>query len=623
VAGVSCALEALGQSAVFAGLSPETLEAVADAMETLPLAGGQRLFAQGDAGDAAYVVLSGRVRVERGTGAATQVVREVGRGELIGEFTMLTGAPRTASVRAIRHCELGRIPRERFEALVARHPGLALGIGRNLARLLAEAPAAPRAQSAMTVVVLRPLAPAGRDLAATAASLERALRTIGRCAVLTSASAVEALGGEAMRDLGAPGHALGVARWLQRVEAEHDFVLCVADGAHPGWDDACVSHADLLLDVLPADSDAMPDRARPGPDVDRARDLVIVHEGERRRPTLAAAYMEARRYEHRHHVRAGRASDFDALARRLTGRRIGVALSGGGARGLAHIGFLRAAAELGIPIDEIGGTSMGALVAAQWASGMSIQEMTEAHRAGWRRHRPHKAYTLPLIGLVRAQAMDDMLREMFGSLDYADCWIDAFACSCNLTAACMTVHRSGGVVEACMASMAIPGLGPAITMPDRSLHVDGGLVSNLPARQVRAGIVIASDVSGSVSRDSGYPSTPSAWDVLRDRWRPAETRPYYPSIYHTVVLATLVGGVREASQVAGTVDLYFRPPLENVGLLEFAKIDETVAQGYRAALEVLGRWWEATREGAPTGAGEAPSVRRRSSRSLAALQDGT
>lgn len=588
---MSFALDALRQSSVFTGLSLETLDAVAEAMEPQLLAGGEKLFSQGDPGDAAYVVLSGRVRIERESGGASHMVREAGRGELIGEFTMLTGAPRTATVRAVRQCELGRIPRDRFEALVRRHPSLALGMGRNLARLLGEAPPPARTRPAATVIVLRPVVP-GDSLVRTGESLAIALREFGRCALLTGDVAATALGGEATRGMDEAGQGIATARWLQRVESEHDYVVCVTDGKHPVWDVASVQQSDLLLDVLAADGTVPPERAAPGPVVACARDLVVLHAGAYRRPTLAAAYLESRPYGHRHHLRATEPGDFARLARHLTGRRIGFALGGGGARGLAHIGFLRAAQELGIPIDEIGGTSIGALVAAQWASGMSIAEMTEAHRAGWLRHKPHKAYTLPLIGLVRADAMEKMLRPMFGDLDYADCWIDTFACSCNLTSPGMTVHRRGRVIDACMASMAIPGLGPAVTMPDRTLHVDGSLVSNLPAKQLRAGVVVASDVSAAVPRSSGYPSTPTTWQIVRDRWLPLATRPYYPSLYHTIVLSTLVSSIREASRVAQSADLYFRAPTEQIGLFEFGRLDEAAEVGYRAGMEALRPWWE-------------------------------
>jgi predicted acylesterase/phospholipase RssA len=587
---MSFALDALRQSSVFAGLSLETLDAVAESMELCLLAGGEQLFAQGDPGDAAYVVLSGRVRIEREHAGATHLVREAGRGELIGEFTMLTGAPRTASVRAVRQSELGRIPRDRFEALVKRHPSLALGMGRNLARLLGEAPPPPRTRPSATVIVLRPLVP-GASLVQAGESLARALGTFGRCALLTGDVAEAALGGESMRGMDDAARGIATARWLQRIESEHDYVVCVTDGKHPVWDVASVQ-SDLLLDVLAAEATVPPDRAAPGPVVACARDLVVLHAGAYRRPTLAAAYLASRPYGHRHHLRQAEAGDFDRLARHLTGRRIGFALGGGGARGLAHVGFLRAASELGIPIDEIGGTSIGALVSAQWASGMSIEEMTEAHREGWRRHKPHKAWTLPLIGLVRADAMEQMLRPMFGDLDYADCWIDVFACSCNLTAPGMTVHRRGAVVDACMASMAIPGLGPAVTMPDRSLHVDGSLVSNLPAKQLRAGVVVAADVSAAVPRASGYPRTPTTWEIVRDRWVPLAARPYYPSLYHTVLLSTLVSSIREASRVAESADLYFRAPIEHIGLFEFGRLDEAVEVGYRAGMEVLRPWWE-------------------------------
>jgi NTE family protein len=583
---MSFAVDALRESAVFAGASLETLDAVAGAMEHRLLLGGERLFAQGDPGDAAYVVLSGRVRVEREEAGRTLTVREAGRGELIGEFTMLTGAPRTASVRAVRQCELGRIPRDKFEALVKRHPSLAIGMGRNLARLLGEAPPTPRPRPMATVIGVRPVV-AGQSIVRVGEGLAVALRAVGRCALVTGAEAEAALGAE-LRGRSDAEASLAIARWLQQVESAHDYVVCVTDGTYPAWDAASIQQSDLLLDLLDATSSLPPDRAAPEPTVSCSRELVVVHAGAYRRPTIASRYVAAGRYGHWHHVRMGESTDFDRLARHLTGRRIGFVLGGGGARGLAHIGFLRAAQELGIPIDEIGGTSIGALVSAQWASGATIEEMIDAHHAGW----PRQAYTLPLIGLVRANAMERMLLPMLGELDYADCWIEAFACSCNLTNPGITVHRRGRVIDACMASMAIPGLGPAMTMPDRTLHVDGSLVSNLPAKQLRSGVVIASDVSSASPRDSGYPRTPSTWEVVRDRMLPPTKRPYYPSLYSTVVQATLVGSVREAARVSETADLYFRAPVEHIGLFEFGRLDEAVAVGYRAGMDVLRPWWE-------------------------------
>ena len=175
--------------------------------------------------------------------------------------------------------------------------------------------------------------------------------------------------------------------------------------------------------------------------------------------------------------------------------------------------------------------------------------MAERQRDGWLRIAPHRAYTVPTIGLVRATALRTMLQQNFSDLDYEDCWIDAFACSADLTRSATHFHRSGPVWHGCMASMAIPGIGPAFTLPDGSLHVDGAVVNNLPADGLRAGIIIAADVSDRVPRPSGYPTTPTGWQVLRDRLRPGRPAPYYPSLVDTLLESVLLGGDRKSTRL--------------------------------------------------------------------------
>ena len=596
-------VDALRHSRVFGGLSEAALTAVVAAMRPQAVAAGDVLVQQGAPGDAAFVILSGRVRIERGaTGAAVEVVREAGRGELIGEFALLTGAPRSATVRAIRHCELGRIDRDHFANLLASHGELALGISRNLAAMLGEGTTLAPSVSRPVVVVLR-AASSGVPTEAVARALHAALAKDRRCVLITGAVAAEALGEVARRPEDDPERLVATARWLESLEAAHEHLLCLADGSDPAWDRTCLQQADLVLDLLAANGPS-PEAVHPVV-LACARELVVVHGPTRQRATPAASWMRALPYRHLHHLQVTATDDAARLARHLTGRRIGLALGGGGARGFAHIGLLRAASELGVPIDEIGGTSIGALVAAQWAAGIPIPEMIEGHRRAWKRHHPHSAYTLPLIGLVRASALKALLFDLLGTTDYADGWIESFACSCNLNTPGVAVHRRGPMLDACMASMAIPGLGPAVTMPDRTLHVDGGLVSNLPARQLRADRILVSDVSSVEIRLSGYAQTPSAWQVLRDRLRPRADRPYYSSLANTLVVSTLVGSVREAQRLARTADLCIRPSVEPIHLFDFHRIDEAVEAGYREGLKVLPAWHR--RATAPEPAADATS----------------
>ncbi len=278
-----------------------------------------------------------------------------------------------------------------------------------------------------------------------------------------------------------------------------------------------------------------------------------------------------------------------------------VILSGGGARGLAHIGFLRALEEIGIPVDEIGGTSMGSVIAAQYAAGLPLDEIVAMNRHGWLHHHPHRAYTIPFASIVTHRAAQRMLEEMFGDLDYEDCWIECFACSANLTRSNLVVHRTGRVARGTLASIAIPGVAPPIVGEDGDLLVDGGVLNNLPAALLSRGVegaVLASDASPGVDARTEYPETPTNWHLLRDRWTRGRSAPSYPSIFETLARVAVVASTQETRRVRETADLYFHAPVDHVGIFEFHRIAEVVDVGYRAALGPLREWWSRRTAGA-------------------------
>lgn len=583
--------DALSRSRVFAGSTADVVDRVAENVESELLLSGHVLFRQGDVGGDAFVVLRGRLRVEREGPDGPILVRELARGDLVGEFALLTGERRSATVTAIRDSELGRIRRARFDALLLGQPALAVGISRHLASLLAASPPPPgTGMRRPSVIVLRGAVP-NADLMRAVTGLADALRAHGDVAVIDHARAMAALGGPSSEGQADAEQALALARWLHEVEGRHTAVLCLASSAHPSWDAACLRQADLILEILPAARlSETPDRVTTAFGGCR-QELLVLH-GEAPSPVRGTARWMARRpYDRRHHIREGRAADWDRVARHLQGIGVGVAFGGGGARGLAHLGVLRAMQTLGIPIDEVGGTSIGSLIAAQWAAGMTLDEMAERQRDGWLRIAPHRAYTVPTIGLVRATALDEMLRANFGDLDYEDCWIDAFACSANLTAARTHLHRQGPVRHGCMASMAIPGIGPAFAHPDGSLHVDGAVVNNLPADGLRSGVVIAADVSAHAMRSSGYPATPTGWQVLRDRLQPRRAAPYFPSLVDTILGSVLLGGAQQAKRAHSVADVVLAPPVGAIGLFDFARLPEAEALGFEHAMATLGPWW--------------------------------
>ena len=171
-------------------------------------------------------------------------------------------------------------------------------------------------------------------------------------------------------------------------------------------------------------------------------ELVLLHDGELMRG-VAARWLDKQPAMAHHHV--ARASDIARVARLLTGRGVGIVLSGGGARGFAHIGIVKALREAGIRIDLVGGTSMGAILGAGVAQRWSIEELTERFRRAFVEAKPLRDYTLPLVSLVSGRRVTRMLRHAFGDLTIEDLPLDFFCVSSPpATRSCTAAVSCGG-----------------------------------------------------------------------------------------------------------------------------------------------------------------------------------
>src|SRR5260370_18157832 len=179
-------------------------------------------------------------------------------------------------------------------------------------------------------------------------------------------------------------------------------------------------------------------------------------------------------------VRRHNKADMSRLARLLTGRAVGVALSGGGARGCGHIGVINALREAGVPLDLLGGTSMGAVIAAGVALEWDDVELRDRIRDAFVHSDPLRDYGFPFVALTRGRKVTRRLLEHFGDPMAEDLWRPYFAIAANLTTGGIMVQRQGILWRALKASVAIPGLMPPHIEAGEGL-VDGAIMNNLPA----------------------------------------------------------------------------------------------------------------------------------------------
>jgi predicted acylesterase/phospholipase RssA len=592
------AVGALAGCAVFRNMPVGRLAELARSMEWTVLDRGDVLMRTGDPGDDLYVVAGGRLNVAiLGADGSETIVREIGRGSTVGEIALLTGSRRTATVRAVRDTLVGRLSRASFERLMEEDPSSALQLTRVVAGwLLPGSP--PRRTSAPATVALVPAARI--DIGEVAARIGAAVPLLA----LDPDTVDREVGAGAARSPAGSPDERALADFFDNAEVEHPLILLVAD-PEPGspWTERVLRRADRV--VVAAPGGVRPDRrvrallagvSATAPEV--PRELLLVRQSGQPTPGLTAVWREAGGFTRQSHVLSGSDADWQRLGRHLTGRTTGLVLGGGGAKGFAHIGVLRALIEAGIDIDRVGGTSMGALVGGLWSIGLEPEEIVERNREVWHEIRPLKGFTLPFVALHGSRRSRTAMTSCFGDRRIEDQTREFFCTSTNLTRNRFMIHTSGPLGRYVLASMSIPGIVAPVV--DRGeLLVDGGVLDNLPVdpmSRTGAGDIIASDVSPPRSFAVGVHQAqePGIVELLRDRVR-RTTGTAFPNIVRILErTATLASDRAAATQRLRSDVRFIAPPVGDYDTLDMRHLDQIVEVGYRSALETIARWNEET-----------------------------
>ncbi len=245
----------------------------------------------------------------------------------------------------------------------------------------------------------------------------------------------------------------------------------------------------------------------------------------------------------------------------MTDVKVGVALGGGVARGIAHIGVLSVLEEAGIPIDVVAGTSMGAIIGSAYSAGLSIAELRAlAARTGW---NDVTRLRLSTDGLICFQKMESWVVETVGEYDVRDLALPFAAVASDLVTGERVVLWCGPLATAIRASSSVPGFAPPVHWDGRQL-VDGGVTDNVPgdvARMLGADYVIGVDV-----------------------FMPAFRRFLGPLGQGVAAVETLV---RHAGQGPNECDRLIVPHLEGASYFHFSHYESLIALGEAAAREKL------------------------------------
>ncbi|MCR9090205.1 cyclic nucleotide-binding and patatin-like phospholipase domain-containing protein [Algiphilus sp.] len=579
--------DALRQNPVFATLGRIGLARLSRQCTLQRIAGGEVLYRQGSPGDGLYLVAHGRLRAERETERGIEVVRELRSGEMMGGLSLMAGEAHRATLRAVRDSEVLHLPEAAVERLLYRHPTFGREAMRRWLQAVLYAP--PRRvgderRSARTLAVVpahegAPVEVVADHLIKSLAERDSVVRTDGQCldgpglqrrcdGDLTSAEGVELLDG---------------------LESDYRFVVYMARRNDDDWCGRCLRQADRIIVVASSGVAARPSSLseRMGRLEGRAEpEVVIVGAGASDRLAWRALY--GARMHHR--VEVGDRAAFDRMVRLLTGEAIGLALGGGGARGFAHIGLLRAMDRLGLRADLIIGTSMGALVGALYGVGHDADATRAIAHDMFVARNLLNDFTLPRVSLIRARRARLHLEHLFGQTRIEE-MRGYFACmTTNLTRACPELHDNGQLAHWLVASMSVPGVAPPIIY-NGDVLVDGGVLTPVPSNALAdlgRGPVIASDVSA--DENFGVRRGESVGEA-------AERINIFKLLYRTATLSTR----DELEARAARTDLYLRMPVAGTAMFDWEHFDDIIARATAHAERELENWLEnADQDSAPT-----------------------
>jgi len=592
-------MAAVHSTDIFRGLDQAFLDDLDSELELLTLHGGEIVFRQGEPGDYMCVIITGRVRVTVGAGGNEHVVAELGAGETVGEMALVTGEPRSANVYAIRDTQLAKLHKSSVDKFLTSHPQATVQIlTRPLVTHLKEMNAGlAREENIATIAVIA--AGPGGVASRMAAALERSLARFGPTLRLNAAKVDQSLGRKGIaQTTEREGGAIRLVEWLGGLEREHLFVIYEADEELTPWTRRCLRQGDRIL--IAADATGDPTLSEIESEIERSssrnggmrQTLALVHPSGDRMPTGTAKWLAPRKVDRHLHVRLDRTEDVDRLANFLTGRTVGLTLGGGFARGLAHAGVFRALRDMGIPVDAVGGASMGAILAAQYALGWEQQRIIDDTCKGC--SESFNDLTFPFVAFKRGNKFSELIRGFFGDYQIEDLWTPYFCVSANLNRAELKVHTQGSLAKAVLASTRAAAIFPPIVF-DGELHVDGGVLNNVPVDIMKThcngGFVIGVDVSPphELIRIDDYGDGVDGWRAFCRRFI-AKKPVYIPSILLIIMRTLEFGGIAYKNSRRKMADVYLTPNLLPFKRTDFHSADQIAEVGYRVATDDVGAW---------------------------------
>ncbi len=529
----------------FSGLPPDMLSAIAANLQHEHYYHGEVVFVEGSVGDSLYLIESGQVRISTGFGHEEKIIDYLGPGNFFGEMALLLDQRRSASVTVVIDADFWVLHKTDLDKLLDEYPAITLQISRELSRRLTGS-----LQRALRKETYNLIAVAARKPWQLAASLTGL--THERIVVfdLTETNLVERVN-ETLPNEVVP---LDAMPGLSGAELAESLGILVD------------AYDRVLLSISP-------ERRDPSVKALQLAEVTVLIDVEQRPWMSDQASGPIWQVPNTPQA-------IERTARHLAQRVVGLALSSGGARGIAHVGVLRVLERERIPIDILAGTSAGSLVGGLYAAGQSIDNI-----ARFALHFQNKLKLRsglldlnlpPRTGLIGGRRFRNYLEQVFEGITFEELRIPFYVVAADVLTGEEVVFEKGSVADAVRASTSLIGLVSPHEFNGRHL-VDGGAVNPLPVSVLAekgADIIIASRAIPSLEGERGSGQAGRRWKSMNNIWGVLSN---YQSIMEREIIKTRLS----------PVDVLIFPRVEVYTAMDYHQAADFIRLGEEAAEQAM------------------------------------
>lgn len=565
---------------LFGNLEEDLINQILENGKSLELDTGTFLFHQGDKDNSLYIVISGRFRAlaQQGDGSL-HALGDIGEGEPIGEFALFMAEPRSASVVAIRKSIVLELKESQYLDIVSKHPEFSSKLTRFVVNRLRRNSLQQHLETSPKNIAVINLQ-SNNDISEYTEAVKKEFESLDVSIQILDHDSHSNLETQTMYDT---------------LEEHKGLNFLVCSDADLNWSKQCIIYADLVVLATDFYGESEIQEIEKHLELyahnilNKKIYLLLLHPENAKFPANTRRWFENRKIDLHIHYRKNHDRDIRRFARILANKAIGLVLGGGGAKGFAHLGVIKAMGEQGVDIDFLGGTSAGALygLTAGYCD-FDPKKIDFYSRDSANSKLTTNDFTFPIISFMSGKKMSNYLKKMMGETHLEDFWVGSYCVSTNYSNATSRVHDRGLAWKQIEASIAIPGIYPPVVI-DHQLHVDGGVVDNLPIETMYnypVSHIIAISLTELKSRPVDFEETPSSGKILWDKITGKKTY-RLPNITSILVNSLTLNSRQKQEMSKSGVAIYLEMELKGIGMMDDTKWKEIVQKGHDQMIEAL------------------------------------